>query len=583
MATVLPKVNVVTTGMGWAGGIVAAELTKAGYNVVGLERGEERSVEDYLLGHDELKYNIRKELMQKLNKDTLTFRNTLSDVAKPVREENKLVLGTGTGGGGAHWGAQAYRYFPYDFEIRSKTIERYGEGKIPADMTIQDWGLTYDEIEPYYTKYELMGGISGEPDPLGGPRSADYPTPPLKMAPAMKMFKEAADELGYHPYIVPTGNVSEPYTNPDGEQLNACQYCSFCGNYGCEYGAKTDPIVTVIPTAQKTGKFELRPRTLVTRILKEGNTLTGVRYIDLNTGEEFDQPADVVALTSYIFNNVRLLLLSEIGEPYNPETGTGIIGKNYTDHHTILGATGYFDDKKFNNFIGTGAWGIAYNDYNADNFDHSDVDFIHGGQIEMHLLGNEPIANNPVIPGTPTWGKEFKKNSLFYYNRTLTVVSQRAFLPYKDNYLSLDPTYKDEYGDPLLRVTFDYKEMDFKRHEYLSEKCVEVLNKMGATTVVAHPMAEKFGGSFTFQHDGGGAIMGESKETSAVNNYLQMWDYEQLFVIGSSAFPHFGPMNPTPTMGALSYRAAEGIINYLKNGGGLLTQSASNKAPQSQA
>lgn len=572
MVTVLPKVDIVTTGMGWTGGIVAAELTKAGFNVVGIERGEERFVEDYLMGHDELKYNIRKELMQKLNKDTLTFRNTSDQVAKPVRDEGALVVGTGTGGGGAHWGAQTYRYFPYDFEIRSKTIERYGESKIPENMLIQDWGITFDEIEPYYTKFEQMAGVSGEEDPLAGPRSAPFPTPPLKMAPAMKMFHEAAERLGYHPYRVPTGNVSEQYTNPDGETLNACQYCAFCGGYGCEYGAKSDPIVTVIPTAKKTGKFELRPHSLVTRILKEGNKVTGVRYRDVRTGEEFDQPADVVALTSYIFNNVRLLLLSEIGEPFDPSTGKGIIGRNYTDHHTILGATGYFEEKKFNNFIGTGAWGSAYNDFNADNFDHSNVDFIHGGQIEMHLMGNEPISNNPVPPGTPSWGKEFKEKSLHYYNRTLTVVSQRAFLPYKENYLSLDPTYKDDYGDPLLRVTFDYHEMDFKRQEFLSEKCVELLEEMGADIVVPHPMAEHFSGRFTFQHDAGGAIMGSNPSESAVNNYLQMWDYENLFVCGASAFPHFGPMNPTPTMGALTYRATEGMIQFLKKGGGALVQ-----------
>ena len=262
MVTKLPKVDVVTTGMGWTGGIVAAELTKAGYKVVGLERGVERSIEDYLHGHDELKYNVRKELMQKLTKDTITFRNTLDDEAKPVRDEGALVVGTGTGGGGAHWGGQTYRYFPYDFEIRSKTIEKYGESKIPEGVTIQDWGITYDEIEPYYSKFEQMAGISGEVDPLAGPRSIDYPTPPLKKLQQMKMFHEAAENLGYHPFVVPTANVSEAYTNPDGQTLNACQYCSFCGSYGCEYGAKADPIVTVIPTAKKTGNFELRTHSI---------------------------------------------------------------------------------------------------------------------------------------------------------------------------------------------------------------------------------------------------------------------------------------------------------------------------------
>ena len=418
-----------------------------------------------------------------------------------------------------------------------------------------------------------MAGVSGEVDPLAGPRSIDYPTPPLKKLTQMKLFHEAAEKLGYHPYVVPTGNVSEAYTNPDGETLNACQYCAFCGNYGCEYGAKADPIVTVIPTAKKTGNFELRTNSIVTRILYDGDKATGVLYKDTRTGEEFEQPADVVALTSYIFNNVRLLLLSGIGRQYNPKTGTGMIGKNYTDHHTITGAIAYFEDKKFNSYIGTGALGSAYNDFNADNFDHSDIDFIHGGQIEMHLMGNEPIANNPVPFGTPMWGKEFKENSIHYYHRNVIIVSQRAILPHKDHYLDLDPTYKDDYGDPLIRVTFDYTEMDHKRNEFLVEKCAEVAKEMGADIIDIIPMAEHFGGRFTFQHDAGGVIMGANPETSAVNNYLQMWDVDNLFVCGASAFPHFGPTNPTPTVAALTYRATEGMIEFLKNGGGPLVNA----------
>ena len=163
--------------------------------------------------------------------------------------------------------------------------------------------------------------------------------------------------------------------------------------------------------------MKLRTNSIVTRVLYDGTKATGVLYKDTRTGEEFEQPADVVVLTSYIFNNVRLLLLSGIGKPYNPKTGEGIIGKNYTDHHTITGAIAYFEEKKFNSFIGTGSLGSAYNDFNADNFDHSNLDFIHGGQIEMHLMGNEPITNNPAPFGTPTWGKEFKKNSLHYFYR----------------------------------------------------------------------------------------------------------------------------------------------------------------------
>lgn len=570
MVKKLPKVDVVTTGMGWTGGIVSAELTKAGFKVVGLERGEERTTEDYLHGHDEVKYTVHKELMHKLNKDTITFRNNLNEVAKPVRNIASLTIGEGTGGGGAHWGAQTHRYYPYDFEIRTLTEKKYGKKKIPKDMLIQDWGITYDELEPYYVKFEEMAGISGEVDPLAGKRSKDYPNPPMRKTPSMKLFQKACEDLGYHPYTVPTGNISQMYKNPDGEQLNACQYCSFCGNYGCEYGAKADPIVTVIPTAKKTGNFELRTNSEVTRVLYENGKATGVRYRDTRTGVEYEQPADLVVLTSYTFNNVRLLLLSGIGTPYNPKTGTGVIGKNYCDHHTIMGATGFFEDEKFNLFIGTGALGMACSDFTVDNFDHTNVDFIHGGQLEMHQFGNEPISNNAVPMGTPTWGKEFKKASLKYTNRQVSVVAQRGIMPWKEHYLDLDPNYKDAYGDPLIRATFDYTDQDRNLNEFLVEKCAGVLEKMGASIIDKHVMPEHFGGSFTYQHDAGGAIMGNDPKTSAVNKYLQMWDCENLFVCGASAFPHFGTTNPTTTLGALTYHATEGMIKYLKKGGQLV-------------
>ncbi|WP_249869985.1 GMC family oxidoreductase [Oceanobacillus saliphilus] len=577
MVTKLPKVDVVTVGVGWAGGIVAAELSKAGYQVVGLERGGEKATEDFLHAHDHLKYEQRQEVMQKLTNNTITIRNNLQMTALPVRSEMNYTIGTGVGGGGSHWAAQTHRYFPYDFEIRSKTIERYGGEKIPKDMTIQDWGITYDELEPYYDKFEKMAGISGEEDPLAAKRSNPYPNPPLKRTPAMKLFHDAAEKLGYHPYVIPGGNMSQTYTNPDGETLNACHYCSFCSGNGCEIGAKSDPVVTVVPTALKTGNFELRTYAYVKRVIYDGDKATGVLYVDTQTGEEFEQPAELVALTSFTLNNVRLLLLSNIGVPYNPETGEGVIGKNYTDHHNYLGATGFFNEEKFNLYVGSGILGETFSDFVADNFDHSDVDFIHGGQVEIRQLGLSPIVNNNVPSGTPMWGKEFKKQSLFYFNRTPLVMTQKASLPWKQHYLDLDPTYNDDHGDPLLRVTLDYTDQDRNLNKFLTGKCAEVLKEMGADIIEEHVMPDHFSGAANSEHSGGGAIMGADPETSALNNYLQMWDMNNLFVCGSNAFPHFGAANPTLTMGALTYRATEGMIKYLQEGDGLLVKAKSTK------
>ena len=129
--------------------------------------------------------------------------------------------------------------------------------------------------------------------------------------------------------MLPSANLSEAYTNPDGESIAACQYCGFCERFGCEYGAKTSPEITVIPTARKTGNFDVRFHANVVEVLKEGNKVTGVRYIDNQTGEEFIQPAEVVVLTSYVLNNAKLLMVSDIGEQYNPDTQKGTLGKNY--------------------------------------------------------------------------------------------------------------------------------------------------------------------------------------------------------------------------------------------------------------
>lgn len=571
MVTKLPKVDVVTIGVGWSAGIIAAELTKQGKKVVGLERGKDRKTEDYFMAHDELRYAVRHEMMQDLSKETITFRNNDKMRSLPMRSYGSFLIGVGVGGSGAHWNGQNFRFLPYDFEIRSKTIEKYGADKIPADMTIQDWGITYDEMEPYYDKYEKMAGISGEDNPLGGKRSNPFPTPAMKKTEAMSLFDEATKRMGYHPYVQPSANLSEAYTNPDGISRAACQYCGFCERFGCEYGAKAEPGVTVLPVAKATGNFEIRPHSEVRRILYSNGKATGVLYTDLTTGEEFEQPADVVVLSGYVFTNVRLLLLSGIGRPYDPNTGTGVIGKNYAYQIRKGSSTGYFDNHKFNNFLGSGGLGMIIDDFNGDNFDHSELDFIHGGMIILGQTGLRPIANNQVPSGTKSWGKEFKDASLKYTNATLTVKGEGASMAYKQHFLDLDPVYKDAFGDPLVRITFDFEEQDRQLTKYLADKCEGILKEMGADHIdTSRDLGPYNIAEYQSTHNTGGVIMGADPETSAVNNYSQMWDVENLFVVGASSFPQNAGYNPTGTVGALSYRAAEGILKYMEKGGPLI-------------
>ena len=572
MAEKLDKVDVVIVGVGWAGGIVSAEMAKAGKKVVALERGDDKNTEDYIGVKDELRYTNRFQMMQNLKHETVTSRNNMDETALPVRTKDEMMAGTDLGGGSVHWAGATYRFWPYEFEIRSKTIERYGKDKIPKDMNLQDWGITYEEMEDYYDKWEKTAGISGEQDPLAPKRKNEWPNPPLKETPAIKLFKKATKELGYHPFQLAAGNMSEQYENPDGQVLNACMYCAFCTHYGCDFGAKSDALVTVIPTAKEHDNFELRTNSYVRRVLYDGNKANGVMYVDTRTGQEYEQPADVVVLSAFAFTNNRLLMLSDIGEQYDPETREGIIGRNFNGQYNNihLGARGFFDDKKFNLYMGAGALGGVINDFAADNFDHSDLDFIGGGAIELRQYGDAGIASNNVPSDTPQWGKEFKKNSIYYANRSLNVWYTPISMSYWHNYVDLDPTYKDDFGDPLLRVTFKFTDQERNIAKFGVEKCHEILEEMGADIIDEDEVPEEFDNIFFGGHYTGGVVMGDDPKTSAVNNSLQMWDVDNLFVVGGSAFPQFGGHHPTPTICALAYRASEGIEKFLDNGGQLV-------------
>ncbi|WP_059105053.1 GMC family oxidoreductase [Shouchella shacheensis] len=569
MAKTLPKTEAVVVGMGWTGSILAAELGKEGVEVVALERGRGRDLQDYYVVHDELRYGIRYELMQDLSKETISFRNHARETALPMRQLGSFLLGEGMGGSGVHWNGQTYRFLPYDFEIRSKTIEKYGEGKIKG-LQLQDWGITYDELEPYFYEFEKAAGISGEENPLGGNRANAYPTPPMKETPVTARFKEAAQSLNYHPYHMPSGNLSQGYENQYGANLAACQYCGFCERFGCEYGAKSDPTVAVIPFIKEQDNVDLRNFCNVTEVLHDGTKATGVKYVDVRTKEEFIQPADMVVLTSYVMNNARLLLTSNLGRPYDPETGRGVIGKNYC-YQILPGSVGFFEEEQFNTFMGAGALGATLDDFNGDNFDHSDLDFIHGGTIAINQSGNRPIQVNNVPNDTPSWGAQFKDDSVKYFTRSLSITSQGASMPTSYNYLDLDPTYKDAYGLPLLRMTYDYSDQDRNLFNYIGKVTDEIMQEMGASHINERDNLEHYDiVPYQTTHNTGGVIMGSDPETSAVNNYFQMWEAENVFVVGASAFAHNGGYNPTGTVGAFAYRAAEGMLKYREEGGSLV-------------
>lgn len=568
------ETEVVIVGSGWTGGIVAAELAKKGIPTVMLERGHFRDTSDWQ-HRDELRYAIRGDVLQDYGKETMTLRHHQKERALPIRYIGNWHPGTDLGGASVHWAGQTWRFTDHDFKIRSSTIARYGANKIPKDMSIQDWGIDAATLEPYYTKFEATAGISGKAGNIKGkkipggnvfesPRSGEYPVKPMPTAHAMQIFDEAAGKLGYHVFPGPSATLPVPYKNPDGVVRASCAYCGYCANYGCETGAKASSVVTVLPVAMRSKHFELRTEANVFQVMHDGKKATGVRYYDA-AGEVHEQPAHIVVLGAFMFNNVRLLLLSKMGKPYNPKNGKGAVGRNFA-YQSSAGASGWMNER-LNKWIGAGALASSIDDFYGDNFDHKDLNFIGGGNISTGASGEAPIQSAGVRPGAPAWGSGWKKAMKEDFDKSISAGAQLEVVAYNWRYVDLDPTYRDLNGNPLLRVTFDWAANERNMAAYLATKCQAIVQAMGAKDIVASGVLAPHFDTVPYQstHVTGGAMMGPHPETSVVNNWLQMWDFPNTFVVGACSFPQNGGKNPTGTVGALAYRLADGLINHYRN------------------
>jgi gluconate 2-dehydrogenase alpha chain len=589
MAITLKETDAVVVGMGWTGSILARELTKAGLNVVGLERGAKRMPrENFTIPsvRDDLKYAVREELFQDTQLETVTVRHAPSESALPIRRLGSFLPGTDLGGAGLHWNGMTWRWLPSDHKLRSHLSERYGKNAIPPEMTIEDFPVSYDELEPFYDKFEKLCGVSGKAGNLRGqiidggnvfegPRQNDYPNPPLARSMAGDIMDTAARSLGYHPFPCPSSNASQTYTNPEGMTLGACEYCGHCERFGCEANAKASPNVCILPALLADQKFELRNYAQVRELVydKAARKVRAVRYVDTRSGEEFEQPAGLVILGAYVFNNVLLMLTAGIGEPYDYQTGKGAVGRNYCYQVSGNSVAVFFADKEINPFMAAGAYGVLIDDFNGDNFDHSGLGFFGGAWIQGTTTNGRPILTRPVPPGTPRWGREWKEATAKWYNHAFSIVASGCNYAHRENFLDLDPTYRDALGRPLIRMSYNFRDNDYKLAEYLGG-VLERLGRAMNPTIMGKVNVKR--GDYDVvpyqsTHNTGGTMSGADPKTSAVNRYLQAWDADNLFVMGASVFPQNTAYNPTGVVGALAYWSAQAITTqYLKSPGPLV-------------
>ena len=536
----LPPVDLVVVGAGAGGGIVAEQLALAGRRVALLERGALQRFAD--TGHDELRSQRTTVLGNAFGPDDEHYVREAQSGDGSFRrylpsEGTYNNVAACVGGGTMSYGAMAWRYMERDFRMRST----YGA---PEGSTLEDWPITYADLERFYTKAEWEIGVSGKAgaNPFEPPRSKPYPMPPLPYNGEATLLDAAARRLGWRPFPIPMAINSKAYQGRPG-----CIACPHCVGFACEVNAKNSTAVTAIPRALATRNCDLRTGAIARRIvLDERARAAAVEYFQ--NGEAVTQPCRAVAVCCSATESPRLLLNSAhrlfprgLGNRYD------WVGRNLQGH-AYAGAYGLFEQEVFDG-LGPAAR-VA-----CCNFSHG----LPGGLKGGGMMANEFIrlpylfSRQVLPPGTPRWGLEHKRFVRRYFKRSIGVKSPVQEMPVFESRVEIAPELKDSWGIPTVRLSGHRHAHDLEVARFLAAKCEAWLKEAGASrTWQSLPGSGLSGG----QHQAGTCRMGNDPKTSVVDRYCRIHDMDNVYVVDGSVHVNNGGFNPSLTIQAIAYWAA---------------------------
>ena len=545
------QVDFVIVGAGAAGSVVAKELSTAGFQVVVLDQGPYLHENDFV--HDELKtqdnysppYIGQPFLVNDHTLQPNTFRKSEKEkaVVLPFAQYGRCI-----GGGTVHFTGNYWRFHEVDFVERTRWGPLEGTG-------LADWPIRYADLEPYYNKVEWELGVSGQAgaSPFDPPRSKPYPLPPLPIKSSGVLLERAAKKLGWHPFPAPMAILSQPYKG-----RSACAHCGYCESFGCEWGAKSSTLATVIPVAEQTGRCEIRPNSYVRNIsVNQQGRVDGVVYFDTAKREHF-QKAKAVVVSCNGAETPRLLLMSKSNQfPQGLANSNGLVGKYFmVDMGPV--ALGTFEHA-MNEYKSVEVTRIVHDFYDAD----PKRGFYGGGGIDarfnFHAIS---FALGGLPPSTPRWGREYKQTLKTNFNRTITAFAHTTCLPLESNSISLDADVKDAWGLPALRVTYKAHPDDLKNLHFFQDRCMELLEAAGAKQKWTFPIED----STAAGHLLGTCRMGNDPRTSVVDKNHRTHDVPNLFLVDGSSFVTSGRNQPTCTIQALAFRAGDLITQMAKRG-----------------
>jgi gluconate 2-dehydrogenase alpha chain len=569
MAINLKPVDVAVVGLGAAGGVAVLPLARAGLRVAGIEAGT--WMDPHKDFHpDEIYNNVRGMVTtgDKIRREAPTFR---TDANQKAQRGGPSPMMNAVGGTSIHYHAQSWRLKPWDFKTVSEVKRRYSASHLPHGSTLEDWPLSYEEIEPFYDTVEYEIGVSGKAgnirgvlDATGnvyeGPRQREYPMPPLRTTDYLEHMKAAARSLGWKPFHSPAAINSQPRNG-----RGACGYHGYCDRGGCHLQAKNSTCFTTIPAALQTKRLTIFDRAQVTRIISDNmGKVAGVQYT--REGKEYFQPAKAVLVGSYTYENVRLLLLSK-SKPYPNGLGNnhGQVGKHYFGHWDAQAGAGVNALFPMDLNLWYGAilsQGVVVDEWADDSFDHSGLGFIGGASMTAYME-KHPIAAaaGQTFGQAPEWGSKWKTWIHENAGRTASAYIQANSFPYENTYLDLDPDARDPLGDPVIRVTSGPKENERSAALYAQDRMEQWFKAAGAVAVSkGNPVGPRLS-----THTYGGTRMGDNPDTSVVDKWGFSHEAPNLGLLGGSVFGTSGARNPTLTIQALAWRTADRLVKAWKS------------------
>jgi gluconate 2-dehydrogenase alpha chain len=561
----LKPVDVAVVGLGAAGGVAVLPLARAGLKIAGIEAGT--WMDPRTFKPDEIYNNVRGLLtsVPKANREIPTFRESPSSPTRPRASVHPMM--NAIGGTSIHYWGQSWRLKAWDFRTRSEVVKRYGAGALPPGSTLEDWPVSYEELEPWYDLVEhevgvsgKAGNIQGQLDPRGNvfesPRQREYPMPPLRQSGYNEHMAQAAKQLGWKPFPGPAAINSQEYKGRPG-----CAFHGYCSRGGCHISAKNSTAVTTIPEALKTRNLKIFDKAQVTRIASDNRSrVTGVSYI--REGKEYFQPAKVVLIGSYTYENTRLLLLSKSkGWPNGLSNNHGQVGKHYIGHWG--GGVIALFPQDINVWYGTPSQATLVDEWADDSFDHTGLGFIGGGSMSAYTE-KHPIeaASMDTFGRAPAWGSGWKKFVRENAGRWTQCYIQTNTFPYENTWLDLDDEVRDPLGDPVCRITSGPRVNEPRATEFVQQKMEEWYLAAGALQVIRRSASS--GPTAPTTHAYGGTRMGNNPETSVVDRWGFSHEAPNLGILGASVMGTTGARNPTLTVQALAWRTADRLTKNWK-------------------